>query len=71
MKSLKTVLSAFHSAVEAMSPLDVEDDQVKKKKIKYVVSSSMFNSIVAMCLNHSIAILAKHLNYLKEKKSNK
>ncbi|XP_065656248.1 nucleolar complex protein 2 homolog isoform X2 [Hydra vulgaris] len=71
MKTLKRVLSAFHSAVEAMSPPDAEAVQVEKKKSKYVVNNSMFNSIVAMCLNYTVPILTKHLDYVKEKKSKK
>jgi len=79
LKSLKLVLHAFHAAVQSLSP-DEEDESEegeKKKKgkekhrSKYVVkSASMYNTLMKMCLKHSIKVLEKNLTPAKQKKFN-
>jgi len=76
IKILKTVMSAFSSAVEALSPDEVgKEDQEKKssqQKIKYDVDGgSMFNSLVTLCLKYSFKILEKYLEYASGKNKKK
>lgn len=62
-------MSAFHSAVAAMTPEDSKDS-VSTKNIKFIAKEgTIFNSLAAMCLKHTTKILDKHIKYPKEKKT--
>ncbi|XP_066911565.1 nucleolar complex protein 2 homolog [Clytia hemisphaerica] len=65
LKTLKTVMSAFHASVTVMAPTEEEPS----KKLRFSAKEgSVFNSLATLCLKHSIRILDKNIQYSKEKK---
>ena len=68
LKTLKTVMSAFHASVSVMAP--EEEEKASAKPLRFSAKeSSIFNSLATQCLKHTIRILNKNIPYANQKKS--